>query len=162
MSPPHAALDAGRMSARIPLAADRLTRPLKKAYRYLSLVVWAGIGLAGVASTPMAWAYQAELYKAQQALEQGDNQAAYHQLVAIELDYSGTPTFDYWLGVAALRAGEPSHALIALDRAVLRQPNHAGARMERVAALLQLDQRRAAEREIAQLKALAPPPAAQR
>ena len=161
MPPPRPALDASRISARTPFAADRLTSPLKKTYRYLSLVVWTGIGLTGVASSPMAWAYQVELHQAQQALEQGDNQAAYHQLQAIELDYSGTPTFDYWLGIAALRAGEPSHALIALDRAVLRQPNHAGARMERVAALLQLDQRGAAEREIAQLKALAPPPAAQ-
>ncbi|NYS60467.1 hypothetical protein [Vreelandella salicampi] len=108
-----------------------------------------------------AWGYQAELESAQQALAQDDNQAAYEQLQALEIEHSGAPEFDYWLGVAALRAGEPSHALIALDRAILRQPNHAGARMERVAALLHLDQRRAAEREIEQLQALSPPPEAQ-
>jgi hypothetical protein len=108
-----------------------------------------------------AWGYQAELDSARQALAQDENQKAYSLLQAVELEHSGTPAFDYWLGVAALRAGEPSHALMALDRAILRQPSHAGARMERVAALLQLDQRGAAEREIEQLQALSPPPEAQ-
>lgn len=117
--------------------------------------------LLSVMLATSAWGYQAEVERAQQALAEDENQEAYSLLQAVELEHSGTPEFDYWLGVAALRAGEPSHALIALERAILRQPNHAGARMERVAALLQLDQRRAAKREIEQLKALSPPPEAQ-
>lgn len=117
--------------------------------------------LLSVPLASYARGYQAELESAQQALAQDDNQAAYSLLQANEFEYSGTPEFDYWLGVAALRAGEPSHALMALDRAILRQPNHAGARLERVAALLQLDQRGAAEREIERLQALSPPPDAQ-
>ncbi|WP_346796568.1 hypothetical protein R5M92_13895 [Halomonas sp. Bachu 37] len=117
--------------------------------------------LLSITLTSAAWAYQADLAGAKDSLAQGDNQAAYSQLHASELEHSGNPEFDYWLGVAALRAGEPSHALMALDRAILRQPNHAGARMERIAALLQLDQRGAAEREIEQLQALSPPPDAQ-
>ncbi|RCV90857.1 hypothetical protein [Billgrantia montanilacus] len=108
-----------------------------------------------------AMAYQADLDEARQALERGEHQAAYDQLQAGELEHGGEPEFDYWLGVAALRAGSPSHALIALDRVILRQPGHGGARMERVAALLQLDQRAAAEREIERLQALSPPPEAQ-
>lgn len=108
-----------------------------------------------------AYADDSALASARSALEQGNPADAYAELQTLELERSGDPTFDYWLGVAALRTGEPSHALIALDRAILRQPNHAGARMERVAALLQLDQRASAEREIERLEALSPPPEAQ-
>lgn len=107
------------------------------------------------------WAFQAELASAQILLAQDENQSAYSQLRATEIEHSGNPEYDYWLGVAALRAGESSHALMALDRAILRQPNHAGARIERVAALVQLDQLGNAEREIKQLQALSPPPDAQ-
>ncbi|RUR57286.1 tetratricopeptide repeat protein [Vreelandella populi] len=119
-----------------------------------------GILLSVAMSAPL-WAYQSELASARNFLTHGENQSAYSLLQATELEYSGQPEFDYWLGVAALRAGEPSHALIALDRAVLRQPTHAGARLERVAALVQLDQNGAAEREIEQLQALSPPADAQ-
>lgn len=117
--------------------------------------------LLSVAMSHTTWAYQAELGNAKNLLAQGENQSAYSQLRVTELEHSGEPEFDYWLGVSALRAGEPSHALMALDRAILRQPNHAGARMERVAALVQLDQLGTAEREIKQLQALSPPPEAQ-
>lgn len=117
--------------------------------------------LFSVAMSPPARAYQAELASAKDLLAHGESLSAYSQLKATELEHSGEPEFDYWLGVAALRAGESSHALMALDRAILRQPNHAGARMERVAALVQLDQLGTAEREIKQLQALSPPPEAQ-
>ncbi|AMD01037.1 tetratricopeptide repeat protein [Halomonas chromatireducens] len=120
---------------------------------------WASVLFVLLCSNALA--YQADLDEARQALEQGEHQAAYDQLQRLELEHGGEPEFDYWLGVAALRAGSPSHALIALDRVILRQPSHAGARMERVAALLQLDQRAAAEREIERLQALSPPPEAQ-
>ncbi|WP_447555784.1 tetratricopeptide repeat protein [Vreelandella sp. EE22] len=106
-------------------------------------------------------ASQTELASAKILLSQQAPQSAYEQLRAVELEYSGIPEFDYWLGVAALRAGESSHALMALDRAILRQPNHAGARLERVAALVQLGQYVTAERDIAQLQALSPPSDAQ-
>lgn len=110
---------------------------------------------------PRVFAYEETLQNARQMLEQDDAQAAYEQVKAAEAQHSGEPEFDYWLGVIALRAGEVSHALIALDRVLITQPEHAGARMERVAALLQLDQRRAAEQEIEHLEALYPPPEAQ-
>ncbi|MYL24976.1 hypothetical protein GLV89_14445 [Halomonas alkaliantarctica] len=136
----------------------RNAMPLNVSRRPYHCVIGAFLSVTLASS---AWGYQIELERAQQALAQDENQEAYSLLQAEELEHSGTPEFDYWLGVAALRAGEPSHALMALDRAILRQPSHAGARMERVAALLQLDQRRAAEREIEQLQALSPPPEAQ-
>ncbi|MGQ7263021.1 tetratricopeptide repeat protein [Vreelandella sp. V005] len=119
-----------------------------------------GTSLSAAVISPL-WAFQAELVSAQDLLAQGDNQSAYSQLRATELEHSGNPEYDYWLGVTALRAGEASHALMALERAILRQPTHAGARMERVAALVQLDQLETAKREIKQLQALSPPPDAQ-
>ncbi|MBT2786850.1 MULTISPECIES: hypothetical protein [unclassified Halomonas] len=115
----------------------------------------------GLLLTTQAHAYEDTLQNARQMLEQGDANAAYASMKAVEVDRSGEPEFDYWLGVFALRAGDVSHALIALDRVLIAAPEHAGARMERVAALLQLDQRRAAEEEIERLEALSPPPEAQ-
>ncbi|MGS2742363.1 outer membrane beta-barrel protein [Halomonas sp. LS-001] len=121
--------------------------------------------LLSVAVSPRALAdttpLTTPLEKAQDYLAQDNANAAYQALQASELSNSGQPDFDYWLGVAALRAGHPSHALIALDRVIIHQPNHAGARLERLAALIQLDQRLAAESEIARLNALSPPPEAQ-
>ncbi|WP_252109179.1 MULTISPECIES: hypothetical protein [unclassified Halomonas] len=116
----------------------------------------ATIGSTGLATSLQA--YQTELSQAKIMLSQKAPQLAYSELRAIEVENSGTPEFDYWLGVAALRAGEASHALMALDRAILRQPDHAGARLERVAALMRLDQFETAEREMNHLRDLSPPP----
>ncbi|QNI01949.1 hypothetical protein HXW73_02810 [Halomonas sp. SH5A2] len=115
----------------------------------------------GLLCTTHALAYEETLQSARQLLDQGDANAAYEQLKAAEVEHSGEPEFDYWLGVSALRADDVTHAMMALDRVLVIQPEHAGARMERVAALLQLDQRRAAEQEIERLEALSPPPEAQ-
>ncbi|EHJ93710.1 hypothetical protein KUC_0660 [Vreelandella boliviensis LC1] len=115
----------------------------------------------GLLLTTQAHAYKETLQNAHQMLKQGDAKSAYSSMKAVEVDHSGEPAFDYWLGVFALRAEHFSHALIALDRALKTEPEHAGARMERVAALLQLDQRRAAEQEIERLEQLSPPPIAQ-
>lgn len=119
-----------------------------------SMTLW----LLGIAR---AFGYEESLQNARQMIEQGDTQAAYEEVKATETKHSGEPEFDYWLGIIALRAGEVSHALMALDRVLITQPRHAGARMERAAALLQLDQRSAAEQEIERLEALSPPPEAQ-
>lgn len=105
----------------------------------------------------MASAYETAVREAQSELAEGEASAALERLQAEELEHSGEPTFDYWLGVAALRAGQPTYALLALDRVLYQQPNHAGARLERVAALLQLDQRDAAARELERLRDLSPP-----
>jgi outer membrane protein len=61
-----------------------------------------------------------------------DNRAAdaYQRLSAHELEWSGSPAFDYLLGVAALDSGKPRDAIFALERAVAAQPEFLGARME--------------------------------
>ncbi|MEQ1776369.1 MAG: surface lipoprotein assembly modifier [Burkholderiales bacterium] len=43
---------------------------------------------------------------------------------------AGNLDFDYLLGVAALEAGRPDKATIALERALIVNPNHAGARLD--------------------------------
>ncbi|SNY97253.1 hypothetical protein [Halomonas sp. hl-4] len=123
-------------------------------YCLLGMTLW-------LLCTPRALAYEETLQSARQLLDQGDAQAAYASMKAIEVDHSSEPEFNYWLGVLALRADDVTHAMIALDRVLISQPEHAGARMERVAALLKLDQRRAAEQEIERLEDLSPPPEAQ-
>jgi tetratricopeptide (TPR) repeat protein len=110
----------------------------------------------------LAYASPASLItEARQKLEVGDAQAAYTLLVDREPDYAGNPDFDYWLGLAAVRAGKPSRAVFALERVIVDQPNHAGARLELVAAYLQLGQRDAAAAELDILVRLDAPAEAQ-
>ncbi|APX92423.1 hypothetical protein BWR19_05420 [Halomonas sp. 1513] len=97
------------------------------------------------------------LADARQQLEADAPEAAYRQLRSLDHQHAGTPEFDYWLGVAALRAGHPSEALLALERVVLAEPRHAAARMERVAAYLRLGQVDAAASELELLETLDPP-----
>ncbi|MBD3898142.1 tetratricopeptide repeat protein [Halomonas sp. ML-15] len=102
-------------------------------------------------------AYQAPLTEARQQLEADAPDAAYEQLSQLDHQHAGTPEFDYWLGVAALRAGHPSEALLALERVIRAEPQHAAARMERAGAYLRLGQIDAAERELEILGTLDPP-----
>lgn len=48
-------------------------------------------------------------------------------LLAQEAERGGDPEFDYQLGVASLKEGRADIALSALERVVLRRPDHAGA-----------------------------------
>ncbi|MFN3713644.1 MAG: tetratricopeptide repeat protein [Alcanivoracaceae bacterium] len=86
--------------------------------------------------------------EARQHLAQGEAQPAYDLLAQREADYAGDPDFDYWLGLAAVRAGKPARAVFALERVIIDQPGHAGARLELAAAYLQLGQREAAAEEL--------------
>lgn len=75
--------------------------------------------------------------------------------------YAGQPQFDYWYGVAAIRHGQPFQASLALERVIAIQPLHAGARLELVAAYIQLEQYDAAELQLNHLDTLNAPPRAQ-
>jgi tetratricopeptide (TPR) repeat protein len=112
----------------------------------------------------VAFASPAELIRqARENLNAGKAQAAYDLLADREADYAGNANFDYWFGLAAVRAGKPARASFALERVIADNPNHAGARLELAAAYLQLGQRDAASAELDVLDKLNPPPeAAQR
>ncbi|WP_146060016.1 hypothetical protein [Oceanospirillum linum] len=63
---------------------------------------------------------------AQQVLSEGDTAAALTLLSAAEAEYAGVPEFDYLMGLAAVRSGQPSVGIFVLDRLLQVQPDHAG------------------------------------
>lgn len=100
------------------------------------------------------------LAQAQDQLRNNQPEAALQTLAAEELTYAGNSEFDYWLGLASVRAGKPALGLFALERVLAEEPNHAGARMELASAYVQLGHKEAARRELDRLAQLDPPEAA--
>ena len=98
--------------------------------------------------------------QAQQLLQQGDAEGAFSLLAAEEGRHAGDPDFDYWLGLAGVRSGNPSLGLFALERVIAVRPGHAAARLELVGAYIQLGQDENAARELDELEQLNPPPRA--
>lgn len=89
-------------------------------------------------------------------------QQALERLLKEEETHAGHLEFDYWLGIAAIRQSEPAIALLALNRVLIQQPLHAGARIERVGAYLQLNRDQEALSDLDYLQTLQPPEQAQR
>jgi outer membrane protein len=95
---------------------------------------------------------QAQIAKAQSLLNGGQALAAYELLMKFEYEGSGNTAFDYLLGVAALEAGEPDKATLALERVLASDPNYSGARIDMGRAFMLLGDRvRAREEFIAVL-----------
>lgn len=99
--------------------------------------------------------------RAKKLLAQEKYQQAYTLLEKASLDEAGDPEFDYLLGIAAMRAGQPAQAVFALERAVQTQPNYAAARMELVGAYVAVGLNQQAQEQLDILKTQNPPPAAQ-
>lgn len=117
---------------------------------FVSTVLLLNAGLAFADPSPL-------IDQAREHLKTGKAQAAYDLLAEKEPEYAGDEDFDYWFGLAAVRAGKPARASFALERVVADNPNHAGARLELAAAYLQLGQREAASAELDVLEKLDPP-----
>lgn len=109
-------------------------------------------------STPLsAQTLQDAIARAQQSTAAGDIDTAFADLQSLEGDYAGDPRFDYWYGVIALRAGQESEAIVALQRVVAVNPNHAGAHMELVGAHLRQNNIERAQHHLSIAKSLNPP-----
>ncbi len=65
---------------------------------------------------------------------------------------SGNPDFDYLLGIAALDAGRPGIAVLALERVLMVRPEHAQARAEIARAYFELGETKTAQAEFESLK----------
>ena len=79
---------------------------------------------------------QALLARAQTLLSSGQARNAYDLLNEKAGLYAGIPQFDYQLGIAALDAGLPGRAILALERVLALEPNHLQARAEIARAYL--------------------------
>ena len=62
-------------------------------------------------------------------LDKGDARAAY-DLGRRAPERLGDPAFDLMFGIAAINAGQPGEGVLALERVVLANPGHEGARVE--------------------------------
>lgn len=122
----------------------------------------AFVALGAMASNPVL-ADSADLIRAAQSdIAAGNPDAAFARLAAEQEQYAGEVEFDYWMGVAANRAGKASQALFALERVLAMQPNHAAARLELAVAYARLNLGEAARRELDILDGQNPPPAARK
>lgn len=94
---------------------------------------------------------------AQALLRDGQPLAAYQVLMQLEYEGSGNVEFDYLLGVAALEAGKPDKATLALERVLASNPNYAGARVDMGRAFTALGDTVRANDEFSAVLALNPP-----
>ncbi|MEG3637805.1 tetratricopeptide repeat protein [Magnetococcus sp. PR-3] len=60
----------------------------------------------------------------------------FHKLAALEEKLAGQPSYDYLLGISAIRAGQNAHAIMALERVVLTTPDHAEAKLALASAYM--------------------------
>lgn len=105
-------------------------------------------------ATPLA-----DLIARADALSREGNAAeAYELLLAEEDTYIGTVEYDYALGRAALDAGRPDKATLALSRVLALDPAHAGASIDMGRAYLALGDNVRARSAFERLLALDPPP----
>ena len=99
----------------------------------------------------------APMAQARALLRNGQPLAAYEALMKMEYEGSGDVEFDYLLGVAALEAGKPDKATLALERVLESNPNYAGARIDMGRAFMVLGDIVRAQEEFTAVLELNPP-----
>jgi len=113
--------------------------------------------LAGLSYALGAWAADPQvLERARKLLAENNPKQAYVELMAAQ-DLTGNPEYDYLLGVAALDSGKFEDAIIAFERVLAVNPNHAGAQMDLGRAYFALGSFDLAETAFKRLKAANPP-----
>ncbi len=108
------------------------------------------------------WADPQVIEKARRLLAEGNPKQAYMDLIAIQAKSAGNVEYDYLLGVAALDSGKFEDAIIAFERVLAVNPQHAGAQMDLSRAYYATGSFDLAEAGFLKLKASNPPPAAAR
>lgn len=94
----------------------------------------------------------------QSRIQAGDSQAAWSLAQQHLPEHAGEPDFDFAAGWAALEAGHPQHAVMALERVLIVQPGHHRARIELARAYFLLGDYAAARREFRAVETAGPPP----
>jgi tetratricopeptide (TPR) repeat protein len=115
----------------------------------------------GCAQTRIAEAQaQPDLEQARKLILQGRGAEAWKLLEPFEFALAGREDYDYLLGVAAIEAGHPDRATLALERVLAMNPNHAAARLDMGRAHFALGDYDRARVELEDLLGHDPPPAA--
>lgn len=100
------------------------------------------------------------LPQARRWIESREAPRAFALLAPLEGERAGQPDFDYLLAVAALESGRPEHAVIALERVLVRMPESDAARLELGRAYLRMGSLDLAAQEFTRLLPRAPDDAA--
>ena len=100
---------------------------------------------------------KAVMSEARQILRNGQPIAAYDMLMEREFEGSGDVDFDYLLGIAAIDAGKPDKATLALERVLAVKPDFAGARIDMGRAYMLLGNMLQAKDEFDAILKLNPP-----
>lgn len=103
----------------------------------------------------------ATLDKARRLLNENNPKQAYMELIGLQDKPAGNLEYDYLLGVASLDSGKIDDAIIAFERVLAVNPNHAGAQMDLARAYFAAGSFDLAEASFRSLAASNPPPAAQ-
>jgi len=77
-----------------------------------------------------AFANPEVIENARRLLNQGNPKQAYADLMKHEAQLAGNIDYDYLLGVASLDSGKIDDAIVAFERVLAVNPNHAGAQMD--------------------------------
>lgn len=101
-----------------------------------------------------------DLARAKALILEGKGAQAWAMLEPYEFQLAGQPDYDYLLGVAAIAAGHPARATLALERVLAVNPNHAAARLDMGRAYFSLGEYDRARTELKDVLAHDPPPAA--
>jgi outer membrane protein len=101
-----------------------------------------------------------DLGQAEALIRAGKAAEAFKLLQAYEDVRAGNLDFDYLLGIAALEAGRADKASVALERALIVNPNHAGARLDLARAYFALGDMARARNEFNLVLAQNPPDSA--
>lgn len=94
----------------------------------------------------------------QNRIRAGESQAAWSLAQQHLTEHAGEPDFDFAAGWAALEAGHPQHAVMALERVLIVQSDHHRARIELARAYFLLGDYAAARREFRAVETAGPPP----
>jgi tetratricopeptide (TPR) repeat protein len=100
------------------------------------------------------------LDQARELLDQRNPKAAYALLLPLQSQRAGEIEYDYFLGIAALDAGDPQQAVFALERVLAVNPNFLQARAEIARAYFVLGERQTARREFESVRQQGLPPQA--
>ncbi|MBL0140729.1 MAG: tetratricopeptide repeat protein [Betaproteobacteria bacterium] len=117
---------------------------------FVALVLAAGVAGPALAN-PEA------LENARRLLNQNNPKQAYMELIKLESQLAGNVDYDYLLGVASLDSGKIDDAIIAFERVLAVNPNHAGAQMDLARAYFVAGSLDLAEASFTQLAASNPP-----
>ena len=122
-----------------------------------AVAAWLALALPQASFAQSGTGERPDLAQARALLDKGEAKKAYEMLLPFEERLAGDKDFDYAFGIAALDAGQPDQAVIALERVVLVDPLFAGAKLDLARAYFAVRNYDDAEREFKNVLELNPP-----